>query len=194
MRPKLTGSLQTRTRIDFHVNIRLFLSHLLWSLKFDMKSFCFLCPNSHRQPEKSLSHAERYPLPPATQTVMRYFRLACQVQCNWLGRLKKRYHSALLIRMWRGSHVPQFISTSADSLGMADFYKNPPRTWGKDWKVARSQLFSSLWLGPVPILILVLSKCRKEKDVEGYRTNQTLVNVDYKSEEEVVLVVLMASD
>lgn len=83
--------------------------------------FAFLLSNSFKQPESPFLSREWYPLPRATQTVMRSFRLACQVQCNWLGRLKRRYHSALLIRMWRGSHVPQFISTSADSLGMADF-------------------------------------------------------------------------
>lgn len=121
MKQKLTGSLQTWTHIDFHVKSELFLPRLLWSLKFDMKSFCFLHSNSYKQPETLLLYGERYPLPRATQTVMRSFRLACQVQCNWLARLKRRYHSALLIRMWRGSHVPQFISTSADSLGMGDF-------------------------------------------------------------------------
>lgn len=116
VKDKLTESLQTWSRIDFHMNIELFHSHLSQTLKFDMKSAHFLHPNSFWD-----SCGEWYPLPRATPTVMLCFRLACQVQCNWLGRLKRRYHSALLIRMWRGSHVPHFISTLADSLGMADF-------------------------------------------------------------------------
>lgn len=82
-------------------------------------AFCTLI---HRSSQKPFIR-ERYPLPQVTQTVMRSLRLACQVQCNWLGRLKWRYHSALLIRMWRGSHVPKFISTLTDSLGMETFYK-----------------------------------------------------------------------
>lgn len=92
----------------------------------------FLHSNSYKQPETPFLYGERYPLPRATQTVMHSFRLACQVQCNWLGRLKRRYHSALLIHMWRGSHVPQFISDSADSLGMWDFFIKT--LWGQgEW-------------------------------------------------------------
>lgn len=72
--------------------------------------------------ETPFLYGERYPLPRDTQTVMCSFRLACQVLFNWLARLERRYQcSALLIRIWRGSHVLQFISTSADSLRIRDF-------------------------------------------------------------------------
>lgn len=89
--------------------------HKEWFLTFDI--ICFLLSKAYKRPE---SYRERYPLAQATQTIISSLSLTCQVQCNWLERLKRRYHSALLIHMPGGSRVPPFISTSENRPRMSE--------------------------------------------------------------------------
>lgn len=119
MKQKLGGSLRTWTPIDFPslwppapvcVEWIIFLTSLAESeIWYEATLRCALWFVQAAQASLFFG-GERYPLPQDTLTVMRSFRLACQVQFNWLARLERRYQrGAILIRIWRGSHVRRFI-------------------------------------------------------------------------------------
>lgn len=75
------------------------------------------------------------------------FRLACQVQCNWLGRLKRRYHTVHYWFACEEGHMYCSLSAPQQTAWEREtFYKTLCGRGGRFEGGARSRLFASLQL------------------------------------------------